>query len=626
MAAQTCFSRPPADAPPGPNSITRLRIVPRELVSSKAAHNMAFWAMQYRPEARDDQNGIYWQDTEPDDLFGQFVDLDPDSGAQALSSNALASPDDLSMPPTLAAPSSIGSASDELDFLSSSSQPSADMLTQMHTAPGVFDTGSGGGGDQQFQGFDFDLPGASISDSDLPRLDGMTLHSPTKKTANGSRPTSPTPPNTARKGGAGKFVNALSSTIKKATKGRGRTAKRADPTMERAMSPGGDADGGTLMNRKTRQQKGIKREETEGMISPPMEHPQMQNQQHLHHQQQQQQQQHAVSMNFVHGMVDDPFVENSRPPMPPRYFSTANTPQESPVAPEMFHNTDPIPQGHGWGGHGHTESWGAGWWDMNIVNQNQEQQQQQQQLIAEHQRQASFNAGMHAQQGEIGYEYGSATVQDPSTAGLMINLSPGRTHQQQQSPIVTTGPGGDLVVNGQTYLPPPIPATEPRPRPPRAKSSGARHLSISPMRKTSRAPSASPTRRNSRQSSGGSISSVRSASGRLPGDMPGTPCSIKKRRSRDVSLTGSGTTTTTTATAVTQQSLGGGGGVGFVNFTPSDGGMLMTGVAPSGSSKTKARREKEAMEKRRKLSEAAMKAVAAAGGDVDKLIEQGFTF
>jgi hypothetical protein len=45
----------------------------------------------------------------------------------------------------------------------------------------------------------------------------------------------------------------------------------------------------------------------------------------------------------------------------------------------------------------------------------------------------------------------------------------------------------------------------------------------------------------------------------------------------------------------------------------------LTGVAPSGSSKTKARREKEAAEKRRKLSQAAMKAVMEAGGDVDSL-------
>jgi hypothetical protein len=62
-----------------------------------------------------------------------------------------------------------------------------------------------------------------------------------------------------------------------------------------------------------------------------------------------------------------------------------------------------------------------------------------------------------------------------------------------------------------------------------------------------------------------------------------------------------------------------GGGVGFVNFTPDDSRKILTGVAPSGSSKTKARREKEAADKRRKLSRAAMKAVIEAGGDIDSL-------
>jgi hypothetical protein len=59
--------------------------------------------------------------------------------------------------------------------------------------------------------------------------------------------------------------------------------------------------------------------------------------------------------------------------------------------------------------------------------------------------------------------------------------------------------------------------------------------------------------------------------------------------------------------------------VGFVNFTPDDSRKILTGVAPSGSSKTKARREKEAAEKRRKLSQAAMKAVMEAGGDLERL-------
>ena len=59
--------------------------------------------------------------------------------------------------------------------------------------------------------------------------------------------------------------------------------------------------------------------------------------------------------------------------------------------------------------------------------------------------------------------------------------------------------------------------------------------------------------------------------------------------------------------------------VSFVNFTPEDSHKILTGVAPSGSSKTKARREQEAREKRRKLSEAALMAVRNAGGDVEAL-------
>ncbi|KAI5359519.1 Putative developmental regulatory protein WetA [Septoria linicola] len=64
-------------------------------------------------------------------------------------------------------------------------------------------------------------------------------------------------------------------------------------------------------------------------------------------------------------------------------------------------------------------------------------------------------------------------------------------------------------------------------------------------------------------------------------------------------------------------------GGGFVNFTPGDAGKILSGVAPSGSSKTKARREKEAADKRRKLSQAAMQAVIEAGGDVESLQRAG---
>lgn len=59
--------------------------------------------------------------------------------------------------------------------------------------------------------------------------------------------------------------------------------------------------------------------------------------------------------------------------------------------------------------------------------------------------------------------------------------------------------------------------------------------------------------------------------------------------------------------------------VSFVNFTANDHQRILTGVAPSGSSKTKARREQEARDRRRKLSEAALIAVRNAGGDVEAL-------
>ncbi|KAL2071298.1 hypothetical protein VTL71DRAFT_12533 [Oculimacula yallundae] len=88
---------------------------------------------------------------------------------------------------------------------------------------------------------------------------------------------------------------------------------------------------------------------------------------------------------------------------------------------------------------------------------------------------------------------------------------------------------------------------------------------------------------------------------------------VRKRKSKTLrSSKGSSTPRTPTSASVD-----------FVNYTPNDSRKILTGVAPSGSSKTKARREKEALDKRRKLSQAAMRAVRAAGGDVESLVEQG---
>ncbi|KAF2657055.1 hypothetical protein K491DRAFT_348412 [Lophiostoma macrostomum CBS 122681] len=78
---------------------------------------------------------------------------------------------------------------------------------------------------------------------------------------------------------------------------------------------------------------------------------------------------------------------------------------------------------------------------------------------------------------------------------------------------------------------------------------------------------------------------------------------------------------TSSSSASHARSSSGSMGGGFVNLTPADSGKLLTGVAPSGSSKTKARREKEAADRRRKLSQAAVKAVRDAGGDLRGLDE-----
>lgn len=65
------------------------------------------------------------------------------------------------------------------------------------------------------------------------------------------------------------------------------------------------------------------------------------------------------------------------------------------------------------------------------------------------------------------------------------------------------------------------------------------------------------------------------------------------------------------------------GNLGFVNYGPDDSKRILTGVAPSGSSKTKARREKEARERQRRMNEAAQRAVMEAGGDVSALERSG---
>ncbi|KAK7415366.1 hypothetical protein QQX98_005905 [Neonectria punicea] len=594
---------------------------------------MASWTLPYRVEAVDRDPGFCWQDLDDgpndgsNDFFGQFINFDADitssmSNPHGDDPSLPAMPDSLLLdqPSESTASSGVSTAGDEFDFFSSSSQIGPVMSgASIGLATHEFDPRHLAVGSDGMHG-KVGMPRASMSETELPRLEGISLRSPSKR-MHISQPSSPTPPSTVTVRKPNKFVEALSSTIRKAGKFRkGRKAltisidRPGSPTMENPpmalrMQPYTYAHGN-------------------GSFTPsPTTMPD--------------------SGTFVHGYCDDPFTEvpQPAPANPPHHHFFNNnglhTPVESPGAigepgsyhseaaikrepgswplPVQPHHKHPheqqqqqhrVPQQHPSSATGSVpESWPggdympqnptAGWWDLNLLNhQNGEYMMDQHQQQQKH---ANLNMAMHAQHAELPYEYQS--MPDANAAGLMIHMPQPRG----MPPAVIN----DLTVSGQTYLPPPppvppsVPGSDRQHRPPRAPSSGARHLSCSPIRK-SRAPSASPQPGHSRQSSGGSIGSTRSASGR--GMPPGTPTTMRKqRRSREAS-----------------GSSAGGGEIGFVNFTPNDGGMLMTGVAPSGSSKTKARREREAMERRRRLSEAAMKAVQAAGGDVDQLMQQGF--
>ncbi|KAH7026019.1 uncharacterized protein B0I36DRAFT_351950 [Microdochium trichocladiopsis] len=298
-----------------------------------------------------------------------------------------------------------------------------------------------------------------------------------------------------------------------------------------------------------------------------------------------------------------------------------------------------------------------------------------------------------SQHDEMSYEYDASEM-----SGLMIQMPHTQAGPQADYLIGAPVPGDSMGNSfiGTTAAVPQLPPTpsqhyipthqgfteHKRPRP-RAPSSGARHYgSLTSPRKPSmhrsgsrpmlreESPSPSPAQNVSVRQRSASISSVRKKKSwcrqqqqreqqqQNSRTTPNTPAGLTSSASFG-SLTGMGSgavgatmgivgptmpmpTGAPSGMSSRSSSVGGGlglggngaggggislGGIDFVNFTPSDKNVLMTGVAPSGSSKTKARREKEAADRRRRLNEAALQAVQAAGGDVEKLrlLEQGFT-
>jgi hypothetical protein len=131
-------------------------------------------------------------------------------------------------------------------------------------------------------------------------------------------------------------------------------------------------------------------------------------------------------------------------------------------------------------------------------------------------------------------------------------------------------------------------------------------MPVSPVRRQNRSPSR-PEHTHHRRKSLHKPGPIRSTAGMAVEDP--IPSAGSRARSRSQSKP--------PRTPKTPKTPTGGFSVDFVNFTAKDSAKLCSDVAPSGSSKTRARREAEAKEKRKKLSEAALKAVSIAGGDVE---------
>lgn len=222
---------------------------------------MASWTLPYRVEAVDRDPSFYWQDLDdgPNDFFGEFINFDVDANSSSSMTNPLGHdpslptmPDGLLLdqPSESTISSGVSTIEDEFDFLSSSSQVggSGHPMSagagaahheldprQLSLAPDD-NNNSNNNNAIKTEG----MPRISVSDPELPRVDGICLHSPSRRMPV-SQPSSPTPPSTVvapRK--PNKFVEALSSTLRKAgklRKGRSRTSASIGVVEDHPGSP-----------------------------------------------------------------------------------------------------------------------------------------------------------------------------------------------------------------------------------------------------------------------------------------------------------------------------------------------------------------------------------------------------
>lgn len=662
---------------------------------------MAFTAVHY-PTDKDQGHIPYWPENEElgvasENFFDQFVTFDGSDPATAALSGGLEDPPSPSLlldDFTNSSASDQGTQSGTAQSESSATSVSLDTPLASYSEPAPMEDSKSAPPDLTNHLLaDPVLSGGSISDSELLRLEGISLKSPkTHDTTPLSPPFASRSPSPRKHN---RFLDSICNTFRRATH-RSKPRKQMEASAETMLSDvfKGDHAFDIPSNVDLGDFGDIKIDDmpcpvdSDGIpISPPLTGriPPDQNSNDI--------------MNFINGHVDDPFCDSllappaTIDPSGKSHNANLHTPMDTPALDDeillegmgildpngTYHRSQPklrstssaewpmegllsndtngniwssgSPQGLNYVSDNANPLASPGWWDTSNGHPHPHPHSRSN---------ASLNLPMHNGPPDLPYEYST----DPDLAGLMIHMPQPRAPQA----AVLSSPA----IN-DPYYGPPTPrhhrchySEQRRPRP-RAPSSGARHYGnggggpytplTSPRKVSSGStanyytlreepPSPTPSQRHRSASGSGSALAVRkrrSWRGRQnlgPGEprTPGRSVSSSYRPNsyeghhphhgptRRVSmgnLRGDGE-----MSGSSRRGGGGGGGssmsIEFCNYTPSDKKVLMNGVAPSGSSKTKARREREAQEHKRKMSEAYMQVIRAAGGDVEKLRQNGF--
>ncbi|KAI2623746.1 hypothetical protein GGS21DRAFT_330993 [Xylaria nigripes] len=634
---------------------------------------MAFTAVHY-PVDKDQNHLPFWADNEElggtgDNFFDQFVTFDAGDAA-AFTGEVLEDPPSPSLLLDSLQNELINSYSHHSDWpLDSSGAEEADTAPPqaIATASETDSTDQASHDPAILTALAADpvLSNGSISDSELLRLEGISLKSPRE---NATEPPSPivAQPASASPRKHNRFVETIYATIRRAAH-RSKSPKkdRSQPTNMTHVDPFMSDPRSTLNVFDIKFEDPGVAVKTEPMkcdrlpLSPPLtgrianEH------------------QGSIS-GFVSGHLDDPFSENAlgaSTVIHPAECQGINTPETTPaINSEIFFpsevmlpvNASMSSYRHPQRVHRSTNSaewpmeglltspkftedanlWDNGtmsnqtWWDVHQENGIPRAEPTHLHITngSSIHGNVAHNMVMHNQQADLPYEYNA------ELSGLMIHMPRPRA---PPASVLSTSLNEHVLANptmsSSSYPLTNTPSlahahhysnkghghTERRPRP-RAPSSGARHHgaqtsprklhhshSLGYLREQSISPS--PMGRHGHPLAHTQLHHHSSHQERR--QQRSSSLTMRKQRSftRREPRTPGGST---------PGSSGGGAGgfVDFVNYTPSDGNVLMTGVAPSGSSKTKARREKEAMEKSRRISEAALKAVQEYGGDVKKFM------